>query len=92
MNNSSDLPVRLTLAFKKVKQGYIAYVEKIPGANSQGATLKEAKENILEALVLILDSYRKLFKETEKDNFREETLELIWNEEILSSWSIMVVF
>ena len=36
--------------------GYAAYVEEIPGANSQGETLEEAKENLKEAVLLVLES------------------------------------
>ena len=36
--------------------GYSAYVEEIPGANSQGETLEEAKENLKEALQMILET------------------------------------
>jgi predicted RNase H-like HicB family nuclease len=36
--------------------GYSAYVEEIPGANSQGETLEEAKENLKEALQLVLET------------------------------------
>jgi predicted RNase H-like HicB family nuclease len=38
------------------KGGYAAYVEEIPGANSQGETLEEAKENLKEAVLLVLES------------------------------------
>jgi predicted RNase H-like HicB family nuclease len=36
--------------------GYSAYVEEIPGANSQGETLEEAKENLKEALQMVLET------------------------------------
>ena len=35
--------------------GFIAFVEELPGANSQGETLEEARENLREAVELILD-------------------------------------
>jgi predicted RNase H-like HicB family nuclease len=38
------------------KGGYSAYVEEIPGANSQGETLEEAKENLKEALQMVLET------------------------------------
>ncbi|MFL6248627.1 MAG: type II toxin-antitoxin system HicB family antitoxin [Thermoanaerobaculia bacterium] len=40
--------------------GYIAFVEELPGANSQGETLEEARENLREAVELILDVNREL--------------------------------
>jgi predicted RNase H-like HicB family nuclease len=38
------------------KGGYSAYVEELPGANTQGETLEEAKENLKEAIQLVLES------------------------------------
>jgi predicted RNase H-like HicB family nuclease len=38
--------------------GYIAFVEEVPGANSQGETLEEARENLKEALELMLEVNR----------------------------------
>ncbi len=36
----------LTAIFEKSPQGYIGYVEELPGANTQGATLEETKRNL----------------------------------------------
>ena len=49
-----------TAVFKKQGNWYVAYVEEVPGANTQGRTLKEARENLKEALVLILEANRAL--------------------------------
>lgn len=38
--------------------GYIAFVEELPGANTQGETLEEARENLAEAVALILEVNR----------------------------------
>ncbi|MGC9354847.1 MAG: type II toxin-antitoxin system HicB family antitoxin [Mariniphaga sp.] len=38
------------------KGGYSAYIEEIPGANTQGESLEEAKENLKEALQLVLET------------------------------------
>ena len=40
--------------------GYIAFVEELPGANTQGETLEEARENLREAVEMILDANREL--------------------------------
>ncbi len=53
----------LTAVFEKSPHGYIGYVEKLPGPNTQGATLEEAKDNLLEAIHLILEANRQLAKE-----------------------------
>ena len=33
--------------------GYIGYVAELPGANTQGETLEEVRENLIEAIELI---------------------------------------
>jgi len=38
----------------------VAYVEEIPGVNTQGRTLNEARTNLKEALRLIIKANRKL--------------------------------
>jgi predicted RNase H-like HicB family nuclease len=38
--------------------GYVAWVEELPGANTQGETLDEARENLKEAIQLILEVNR----------------------------------
>ena len=38
--------------------GYVAFVEEVPGAISQGETLDEARENLKEALELMLEVNR----------------------------------
>jgi predicted RNase H-like HicB family nuclease len=54
------MKMELTAVFEKVPEGYIAFVEELPGANTQGATLDEARENLLEAIELVLDVNRAL--------------------------------
>jgi predicted RNase H-like HicB family nuclease len=41
--------MELTAVFESVSEGYIAFVEELPGANTHGDTLEEARENLLEA-------------------------------------------
>ena len=52
-----------TAVFQEVSEGYIAFVEEIPGANTQGATLEEARENLQEAVELVLEANRELSRE-----------------------------
>ena len=54
----------LTAVFQKVPEGYIGYVEELPGANTQGETLEEARENLREAVELVLDANRQLAEES----------------------------
>ena len=50
----------LTAVFRKVPEGYIGYVEELPGANTQGSTLEEARVNLEEAVALVLEANREL--------------------------------
>lgn len=52
-----------TAVFKKVPEGYIGFIEELPGANTQGATLEEARENLREAAELVLEANRALARE-----------------------------
>jgi len=49
-----------TAVFLKVPEGYVGFVEELPGANTQGATLKETRENLKEAVRLVLEANRNL--------------------------------
>ncbi|MDE0145072.1 MAG: type II toxin-antitoxin system HicB family antitoxin [Nitrospira sp.] len=53
----------LTAVFEKSPQGYIGYVEELPGANTQGGTLEETKANLVEAIQLVLQANRQLTEE-----------------------------
>lgn len=66
----------LTAVFQKVSEGYIGFVEELPGANTQGATLEEARVNLNEAVELILEANRTLAEETiqGRDAIREKML------------------
>jgi predicted RNase H-like HicB family nuclease len=57
------MTVELTAVFRRVPEGYIAFVEELPGANTQGATLEEARENLREAVQLVLEANRALAEE-----------------------------
>ena len=52
-----------TAVFQKVKEGYIGFVEELPGANTQGATLNEARKNLKEAIRLVLETNKQLVEE-----------------------------
>ena len=53
---------QFTAIYKKSGKWYLGWIEEIPGVNTQGKTLKEAKENLKEALLLILETNRFLNK------------------------------
>lgn len=56
--------ISLTAVFRKVPEGYIGYVEELPGANTQGHTLEETRENLKEAIDLVLEANRELANES----------------------------
>ena len=55
--------IQLTAVFRKVPAGYIGFVEELPGANTQGKTLEEARVNLSEAGALVLEANRALAEE-----------------------------
>ena len=57
------MTVQFTAVFRPVPGGYVAYVEELPGANTQGATLDEARANLEEAVTLVLEANRTLVRE-----------------------------
>ena len=63
-----------TAVFQKVPEVYIGFVEELPGANSQGSTLKEVRENLREAVELVLEANRQMAEEdlAGKDVIREQ--------------------
>lgn len=59
------MELELTAVFRQVPEGYIGFVEELPGANTQGATLEEARANLQEAVTLVLEANRALAREEE---------------------------
>ena len=57
------MSITLTAVYRKVPEGYIGYVEELPGANTQGATIEETRENLKEAVDLVIEANRVLASE-----------------------------
>jgi predicted RNase H-like HicB family nuclease len=57
------MDLQFTAVFRRVPEGYIAFVEELPGANTQGTTLEEARANLQEAVTLVLEANRTLAEE-----------------------------
>ena len=57
------MQLQFTAVFRQVPEGYIGFVEELPGANTQGATLEEARSNLHEAVALVLEANRVLAQE-----------------------------
>lgn len=55
--------MNLTAIFKQVPEGYIAFIEELPGANTQGTTLAEARANLQEAVQLVFEANKILAEE-----------------------------
>lgn len=67
--------MEFTAVFRKVPEGYIGFVEEVPGANTQAPTLAAARENLKEALALVLEANRTLAEEVIKgENVIKEPL------------------
>ena len=60
--------VKFTAVFEEAEEGgYVAYLEEMPGVNTQGETLEEAKANLEEAFKLVIETQRGLQKEESKN-------------------------
>ena len=57
------MSITLTAVYRKVPEGYIGFVEELPGANTQGATIEETRENLKEAVDLVIEANRALSRE-----------------------------
>ena len=56
--------MKFTAVYRKVPEGYIGFVEELPGANTQGETLAEARANLREAIEMTLEANRMLAEES----------------------------
>ena len=67
---------RFTAVYQKDGDWWIAWVEELPGANTQGATLDEARENLKEAVEMVLEANRELAAQDSagKEVVKEELL------------------
>jgi predicted RNase H-like HicB family nuclease len=57
------MQIQLTAVFQEVPEGHVGFVEELPGANTQGATLEETRANLEEAITLVLEANRILAEE-----------------------------
>ena len=70
-----------TAVFVEVPEGgYAAYVEEIPGANTQGETLEEARENLKEALQLVLETNKMLSQKNNLEGTKSHREPLLFSE------------
>ena len=64
------MTLTLSAVFEEVPEseggGYVAYTEELPGAISEGNTLEEARENLRDAIELLLEANRELATESHR--------------------------
>jgi len=66
---------KFTAVFEQEGGWWIGYVEELPGANTQGQTLEEVRENLKEAVQLVIEANRELVRrEIEGKNVIREEL------------------
>jgi len=67
----NNMKQQFTAIYKKQGKWYLGWIEEIPGVNTQGESLKEAKENLKEALSLVWDANQNFNKKVGSDIIRE---------------------
>jgi predicted RNase H-like HicB family nuclease len=67
----NGVSLKFTALFRRFPEGYAAFAEELPGANTQGATLEEARANLLEAARMVLEANRQLAEEELREVIRE---------------------
>ena len=67
---------QFTAVYTKRGRWYVAFVEEIPGVNTQGKTLKEARKNLKEALILVLEANREIAHKSHGRNSIEEPISI----------------
>ena len=65
---------KFTAVFEKDGDLWLGYVEELPGANTQGKTLEEVRENLKEAVLMVMEANRQTTQQDSagKDVLREE--------------------
>ena len=55
---------KFTAIYMKVEEGFVGFIEELPGANTQAATLENARENLQDAAALVMEANRTLADES----------------------------
>jgi predicted RNase H-like HicB family nuclease len=66
--------MKLTAAYCQVGEWWAASIEEIPGVHTQGATLEEARENLRDALQMVLAANRDLAEQENQTATREDLI------------------
>jgi predicted RNase H-like HicB family nuclease len=69
-----NITSRFTAVFEHRDDWWIGYVEELPGADTQGRSLEEARQNLKEAVQLVIPANRRIAREEVRDHvvIREE--------------------
>ena len=67
---------QFTASYNKRGKWYVGFVQEVPGVNTQGKTLKEVKQNLKEALLLVLEANRTLAHRIQGPRAIEEPLNI----------------
>jgi predicted RNase H-like HicB family nuclease len=75
------MEMMFTAVFEEVSEsdggGYVAYVEELPGAISEGDTLEQARENLRDAIALLLEANRELAKPEQGRQITREPIKIV---------------
>jgi len=67
--------IEMTAVFEPCDEGgFIAYVQEIPGINTQGETIEEAKENLADAVNLVFEEMRYATKKDKTNKMITQTM------------------
>jgi len=67
--------IEMTAVFEPCDEGgFIAYVQEIPGINTQGETIDEAKENLADAVNLVFDEMRSTSRKGKENKTITQTM------------------
>lgn len=72
-----------TMVYKKVTEGYIGFIEELPGANSQAKNLNELKDNLKEAVQLVMEANKVMSEEMisgQKFSHEQFKIATLWKE------------
>lgn len=64
--------MKLTAVYEDTGEWIIAYIAEIPGVNTQGKTIEDARENLKDALQMVLEANRKLSMQNQNITYKEE--------------------
>ena len=67
---------QFTASYMKQGKWYVGFVQEVPGVNTQGKTLAEAKRNLKEALIMVLEANREIAHRIRGSRLIEEPLNI----------------